>query len=148
MQPERALISEGRATAAQNTRLLSGHCLGQVGIARHMLELIAGNNDVPREIDDLSTHQGWCVSLGWRGHERRRVVMLSCPVDQQGTLVVDSNYDEFLTMPCRPLFRGSDTNTIPNAPEVVCERYTLLSMSSGTEEKCIEIYTLPILTNP
>ena len=116
MQSDRTLTSERRTTASQNARFFSRDRFGKVGITRHVLEIVAGNYDVPREVDDLRAHQGWYISVRWWRDESCRVVMLQWFVEEQGTLVVNSDDCELFSVPFCPLFCGSDADAVSNSP--------------------------------
>mmetsp|Transcript_11745 Transcript_11745/g.25229 ORF Transcript_11745/g.25229 Transcript_11745/m.25229 type:complete len:289 (-) Transcript_11745:478-1344(-) len=116
MQSKRTLTSERRTTASQNARFFSRDRLGKAGVARHVLEIVAGNHDVPREVDDLRAHQGGYISVRWRRDESCRVVMLQWFVEDQGALVVDSDDCELFSVPVCPLFCGSNANAVSNSP--------------------------------
>ena len=83
-----------------------------------MTERVAGDDHVPREVDDLrAPKRRRSVSAAAVGrHERRAVAVLRRPVEEQRAVRFDPDDGEHLPVSRRPRLGGGDADPIPDPP--------------------------------
>ena len=144
VQSHRALRSERRATASQHARTLPGHRFRQARIANDVTERVAGDDHVPREVDDLRAperRRSVSAAAAVGRHERRVVAVPRRLVEEQRAVRFDPDDCEDLPVSRRPRLGGSDADPIPDPPLSI--RFVGRRHGDGIWYTCEQVRAIP-----